>query len=205
MIKLQNDKSRSHGCKKHFFLSLSVWVCVCNFQLSESGSAWAIRAWMISQASLPYPPLKCESHSYCVPPPLIMFSNDSAKRQGIPAACHRPAQKCADGVITGAINAHHPQLFCPTCAFFCLSGKGEGGCRMSTLFNQPTESRNAKALICAAVSSHPLKVGFFKCFNHLRRTVSNTIIAEYDTSSAMQMAKVSIQTQHEFYSKQMAI
>lgn len=127
MIKLQNDKSRSHGCKKHFFLSLSVWVCVCNFQLSESGSAWAIRAWMISQASLPYPPLKCESHSYCVPPPLIMFSNDSAKRQGIPAACHRPAQKCADGVITGAINAHHPQLFCPTCAFFCLSGKGEGG------------------------------------------------------------------------------
>lgn len=91
------------------------------------------------------------------------------------------------------------------CLFLFVWERRGGGCRMSTLFNQPTESRNAKALICAAVSSHPLKVGFFKCFNHLRRTVSNTIIAEYDTSSAMQMVKVSIQTQHEFYSKQMAI
>lgn len=141
---------------KIHFLSLSVCacirVCVCEFQPSESRSASAIRAWMISQASLPYPPLKWESHSYCVPPPLIMFSNDSAKRQGIPAACHQPAQKCADGVITGAINAHHPQLSCPTCAFlFVWEGRGEH--RLSTLSRptQPTESRNTKALICAAV------------------------------------------------------
>ena len=105
---------------------MCVCVCVCVFQLSESGSASAIRAWMISQASLPYPRLKWESHSYCVPPPLIMFSNDSAKRRGIPAACHRPAQKCADGVITGAINAHHPQISCPTCAFlFVWGGRGD--------------------------------------------------------------------------------
>lgn len=146
MIKLQNYKSKSQGCKIHF-LSLSVWQCVfvcvwcvrvCKFHPSESGSASAIRAWMISQASLLYPPLKWESHSYCVPPPLIMFSNDSAKRQGIPAACHQPAQKCADGVITGVINAHHPQLSCPTWCIFLFVWERRGEHRISTLF-RPTQ------------------------------------------------------------------
>lgn len=52
---------------------------------------------MISQAGPPYPQLQWESHCYCVPQPLITFSNDSAKQQGIPTACHQPTLKCACG------------------------------------------------------------------------------------------------------------
>lgn len=115
---ITNNKSSDHGSVELVeHLSVCVCVRVCKFQPSESGSASAIRAWMISQASLQYSLLKWESHSFCVPPLLIMFSNDSAKRRGIPTACHQPAQKCADGVITGAVNAHHPQFSCPTWAF----------------------------------------------------------------------------------------
>lgn len=83
-LKCVNTAQRTCGKRKHF-------------QLPESGSVSAIRAWMISQAGPPYPQLQWESHCYCVPQPLITFSNDSAKQQGIPTACHQPAPKCACG------------------------------------------------------------------------------------------------------------
>jgi len=90
-----------------------------------------------------------------------MFSNDSANRRGIPAACHQPAQKCADGVITGAINAHHPQLSCLTWAFFVCLKKGKESTKVH-FTHQPGESTNSRALKCGPVSIHPKRSLFSK-------------------------------------------
>lgn len=73
------DQHWSQTWYAHTIVSICVH-CVCKFKPSESESASTIRAWMTSQASLPYPLLWWELHSYCVPLQLIMFSNDSTKR-----------------------------------------------------------------------------------------------------------------------------